>query len=143
MLKLYTDESPGLKVDPFVVMVLSIGFIISVVALHSEYTHAIQLDRLGREDQRSRDSSKEPPLTISRNSPRKGHQAILFVNESPRPRNTSQKMIARKTRQIKEHGVSDLAGFLHIQLLFYSSCFFFVRAEKAGGFCTMYTKNCT
>ena len=36
MLKLYTDESPGLKVDPFVVMVLSIGFIISVVALHSE-----------------------------------------------------------------------------------------------------------
>jgi hypothetical protein len=32
---LYTDESPGLKVDPFVVMVLSIGFIISVVALHS------------------------------------------------------------------------------------------------------------
>lgn len=35
---LYTDESPGLKVDPFVVMVLSIGFIISVVALHSEYT---------------------------------------------------------------------------------------------------------
>jgi hypothetical protein len=37
MLKLYTDESPGLKVDPFVVMVLSIGFIISVVALHSEF----------------------------------------------------------------------------------------------------------
>ncbi|QIX01277.1 hypothetical protein AMS68_006794 [Peltaster fructicola] len=34
MLKLYTDESPGLKVDPFVVMVLCIGFIISVVALH-------------------------------------------------------------------------------------------------------------
>ena len=39
MLKLYTDESPGLKVDPFVVMVLSIGFIISVVALHSKYNH--------------------------------------------------------------------------------------------------------
>lgn len=38
MLKLYTDESPGLKVDPFVVMVLSIGFIISVVALHSKFT---------------------------------------------------------------------------------------------------------
>ncbi|KAK6432819.1 Arf guanine nucleotide exchange factor sbh1 [Oleoguttula sp. CCFEE 5521] len=34
MLKLYTDESPGLKVDPFVVMVLSVGFIISVVGLH-------------------------------------------------------------------------------------------------------------
>ncbi|EMC98582.1 hypothetical protein BAUCODRAFT_65481 [Baudoinia panamericana UAMH 10762] len=34
MLRLYTDESPGLKVDPFVVMVLSLGFIISVVALH-------------------------------------------------------------------------------------------------------------
>lgn len=36
-LELYTDESPGLKVDPFVVMVLSIGFIISVVALHSTF----------------------------------------------------------------------------------------------------------
>ncbi|KAL0263441.1 Arf guanine nucleotide exchange factor sbh1 [Diplodia seriata] len=31
---LYTDESPGLKVDPVVVLVLSVGFIISVVALH-------------------------------------------------------------------------------------------------------------
>lgn len=38
---LYTDESPGLKVDPFVVMVLSIGFIISVVALHSESNAAM------------------------------------------------------------------------------------------------------
>ena len=33
-LGLYTDESPGLKVDPVVVLVLSVGFIISVVALH-------------------------------------------------------------------------------------------------------------
>ncbi|KAG8533907.1 uncharacterized protein KY384_001648 [Bacidia gigantensis] len=31
---LYTDESPGLKVDPVVVFVLSLGFIFSVVALH-------------------------------------------------------------------------------------------------------------
>ena len=31
---LYTDESPGLKVDPVVVLVLSLGFIFSVVALH-------------------------------------------------------------------------------------------------------------
>lgn len=37
MLKLYTDESPGLKVDPVVVLVLSVVFIISVVALHSEF----------------------------------------------------------------------------------------------------------
>jgi hypothetical protein len=36
MLKLYTDDSPGLKVDPVVVLVLSVGFIISVVALHSK-----------------------------------------------------------------------------------------------------------
>ena len=36
MLRLYTDESPGLKVDPVVVLVLSLGFIFSVVALHSE-----------------------------------------------------------------------------------------------------------
>ena len=33
---LYTDESPGLKVDPVVVLVLSLGFIFSVVALHSK-----------------------------------------------------------------------------------------------------------
>ncbi|KAH8766736.1 Sec61beta family-domain-containing protein [Diaporthe sp. PMI_573] len=31
---LYTDESPGLKVDPVVVLVLSLVFIFSVVALH-------------------------------------------------------------------------------------------------------------
>ncbi len=31
---LYTDESPGLKVDPVVILVLSIVFIFSVVALH-------------------------------------------------------------------------------------------------------------
>ena len=37
-LGLYTDESPGLKVDPFVVLVLSVGFIISVVALHSTFS---------------------------------------------------------------------------------------------------------
>ena len=34
---LYTDESPGLKVDPVVVLVLSLGFIFSVVALHSTF----------------------------------------------------------------------------------------------------------
>jgi hypothetical protein len=36
--ELYTDDSPGLKVDPVVVLVLSVGFIVSVVALHSEST---------------------------------------------------------------------------------------------------------
>ena len=36
MLRLYTDESPGLKVDPVVVLVLSLVFIFSVVGLHSE-----------------------------------------------------------------------------------------------------------
>jgi hypothetical protein len=35
MTELYTDESPGLKVDPVVVLVLSLVFIFSVVALHS------------------------------------------------------------------------------------------------------------
>ena len=35
---LYTDESPGLKVDPVVVLVLSLVFIFSVVALHSEFS---------------------------------------------------------------------------------------------------------
>lgn len=37
LLGLYTDESPGLKVDPVVVLVLSLGFIFSVVALHSTF----------------------------------------------------------------------------------------------------------
>lgn len=36
IIELYTDESPGLKVDPVVVLVLSVGFIVSVVALHSK-----------------------------------------------------------------------------------------------------------
>ncbi|ODQ68404.1 protein transport protein Sec61 subunit beta [Nadsonia fulvescens var. elongata DSM 6958] len=34
MLKLYTDEAQGLRVDPIVVMVMSLGFVFSVVALH-------------------------------------------------------------------------------------------------------------
>lgn len=37
MLRLYTDESPGLKVDPMVILFLSLGFIFSVVALHREF----------------------------------------------------------------------------------------------------------
>lgn len=40
MTGLYTDESPGLKVDPVVVLVLSLVFIFSVVALHSMSTYA-------------------------------------------------------------------------------------------------------
>ncbi|KAF9508528.1 hypothetical protein BS47DRAFT_1302771, partial [Hydnum rufescens UP504] len=34
MLKLYTDDSPGLIVDPYVVMILSIVFIFSIFFLH-------------------------------------------------------------------------------------------------------------
>lgn len=34
MLRLYTDDAPGLKVDPLVVLVLSIAFVGSVFALH-------------------------------------------------------------------------------------------------------------
>ncbi|TIA81498.1 hypothetical protein E3P89_01746 [Wallemia ichthyophaga] len=34
MLKLYTDDSPGLKVDPFVIVVLSLSFIGSIFFLH-------------------------------------------------------------------------------------------------------------
>ena len=41
--ELYTDESPGLKVDPVIVLVLSLGFIFSVVALHSESTPRLVL----------------------------------------------------------------------------------------------------
>ena len=46
---LYTDESPGLKVDPVVVLVLSLGFIFSVVALHSGYTHLARSSFLTKE----------------------------------------------------------------------------------------------
>ncbi|CCH41426.1 hypothetical protein BN7_967 [Wickerhamomyces ciferrii] len=34
LLKLYTDEAQGLKVDPLVVLFLAVGFIFSVIALH-------------------------------------------------------------------------------------------------------------
>lgn len=34
MMKLYTDESPGLKIDPVVVLILALVFIFSVVGLH-------------------------------------------------------------------------------------------------------------
>ncbi|KAF7313898.1 Protein transport protein Sec61 subunit beta [Mycena chlorophos] len=34
MLKLYTDDSPGLRVDPFIVMILSLSFIGSIFFLH-------------------------------------------------------------------------------------------------------------
>ncbi|KAI3614356.1 translocon protein [Moniliophthora roreri] len=34
MLKLYTDDSPGLRVDPFIVIVLSVCFIGSIFFLH-------------------------------------------------------------------------------------------------------------
>lgn len=46
MLKLYTDESPGLKVDPVVVLVLSLGFIFSVVGLHGEFGFSSYVSRL-------------------------------------------------------------------------------------------------
>ncbi|KAJ1645721.1 hypothetical protein IWQ61_010286 [Dispira simplex] len=34
MMRLYTDDAPGLKVDPVVVLVLSLVFIASVFCLH-------------------------------------------------------------------------------------------------------------
>ncbi|EDO16432.1 hypothetical protein Kpol_1030p42 [Vanderwaltozyma polyspora DSM 70294] len=34
ILKIYTDEANGLRVDPLVVLFLSVGFIFSVVILH-------------------------------------------------------------------------------------------------------------
>ena len=46
MLRLYTDESPGLKVDPMVILFLSLGFIFSVVALHCEYTQMVHIYRV-------------------------------------------------------------------------------------------------
>ncbi|PWN45333.1 Pre protein translocase Sec Sec61-beta subunit, partial [Ceraceosorus guamensis] len=34
MMRLYTDDSKGLSVDPVVVLVLAVGFVFSVVVLH-------------------------------------------------------------------------------------------------------------
>lgn len=34
LLKLYTDEAQGLKVDPLVVLFLAVAFLLSVIALH-------------------------------------------------------------------------------------------------------------
>ncbi|KAL4399987.1 Arf guanine nucleotide exchange factor Sbh1 [Malassezia pachydermatis] len=34
MLRLYTDDNKGLTVDPFIVLVLSVAFVLSVVLLH-------------------------------------------------------------------------------------------------------------
>lgn len=34
ILKLYTDEANGLRIDPLVVLFLAVGFIFSVIALH-------------------------------------------------------------------------------------------------------------
>ncbi|KAG7194539.1 Arf guanine nucleotide exchange factor sbh1 [Scheffersomyces spartinae] len=34
MLKLFTDEAQGLRVDPLVVLILAVGFIFSVIILH-------------------------------------------------------------------------------------------------------------
>lgn len=64
MLKLYTDESPGLRVDPVVVLVLSLGFIFSVVGLHGMLTGMRWLDAMA-------------DLT---NSYRQDHSQLLFIN---------------------------------------------------------------
>lgn len=34
MLKLFTDEAQGLRVDPLVVLILAVGFIFSVIVMH-------------------------------------------------------------------------------------------------------------
>lgn len=34
MMKIFTDEAQGLRVDPLVVLVLAVGFIFSVIVLH-------------------------------------------------------------------------------------------------------------
>ncbi|BGP42862.1 Arf guanine nucleotide exchange factor sbh1 [Rhodotorula kratochvilovae] len=34
MMRLYTDEAPGLKIDPVIVLSLAVVFIFSVVSLH-------------------------------------------------------------------------------------------------------------
>ena len=63
---LYTDESPGLKVDPVVVLVLSLGFIFSVVALHSMYTPSVAAPVAGKTSRFDRECSKIPITVIAK-----------------------------------------------------------------------------
>jgi len=63
---LYTDESPGLKVDPVVVMTLSVVFIFSVVALHGMCSPA-----------------ECNVLLLTKNSHRQGHAPIFCIEWRP------------------------------------------------------------
>jgi hypothetical protein len=73
MLRLYTDESPGLKVDPMVILFLSLGFIFSVVALHREFD-------LGPD---SRSDVTEWSDTDFGDSYCEGHEEILMSEATP------------------------------------------------------------
>lgn len=95
MLKLYTDESPGLKVDPFVVMVLSIGFIISVVALHSEYNHDRKIPR--RKDPYESEEVAPEIVVLTRET--------QFWPRSPRGSLRKRGKREVRRRRFKEHGV--------------------------------------
>lgn len=64
---LYTDESPGLKVDPVVVMTLSVVFIFSVVALHGTFTLL----------------SSSTTTANNRRSHRQDHAQVLRINTPP------------------------------------------------------------
>lgn len=63
-LGLYTDESPGLKVDPVVVMTLSVVFIFSVVALHGLQPLCISGENI-----------------LTRSSHRQGHAPIFRIEK--------------------------------------------------------------
>jgi hypothetical protein len=65
LIGLYTDESPGLKVDPVVVMTLSVVFIFSVVALHGMYIQ-----------------SSLTSIILTLTSHRQGHAPILRIDAS-------------------------------------------------------------
>lgn len=91
MLRLYTDESPGLKVDPMVILFLSLGFIFSVVALHCEY----------------RTWSGRAENTNLECSDRKGYQEILV--RSCRALAIGTKVTASLGAQCVRH-ISDLLG---------------------------------
>jgi len=72
--ELYADESPALKVDPVFVLVLSVGFIISVVALHSmSLVHSLRPFL-----QRNRDWKADKLLSLFC-SHRQGLQEIFVV----------------------------------------------------------------
>ncbi|KAL3958976.1 hypothetical protein ACCO45_007138 [Purpureocillium lilacinum] len=114
MLRLYTDESPGLKVDPVIVLVLSLVFIFSVVALHSNHcqAHPAVLE-LSEERKRNggcfeRDEPAVGCVSLGKPSPELGLRTM--VEGLSKGTLKLQLVLYQNTSKFHEHGVVALRG---------------------------------